>query len=401
MAIITNVFPVRSIGIHPDNVACDVTVMCSDFPKGLPLTPNPRHQNSKLKLYKGVAASLRENPMFGYMNKGLVLLVKNFVNNGNGTVTVVFDTTNQAHGLVDGGNTYQVIVNEQNRVLKDGEKMAPNFVKMTIIDVSSVVGSLGLATKAADVAEIVHSSAIDIARGNNMTIQVREDSIADLDGYYDWIRACLKGDQSEDKIGYRQNSQGVKIRDVLALLAAVIAKDAPSKVRSYISKQGVFDDYVDSRAEFEAFSDILPDLLALSEDIGTVISNALDADVSRKFIAVMHNGFKPLKRGFHVFPFSGAKARFTMPKGYMFPLYGAISELVKMGKNGKMQWRLRTAEATLEVFKKTMNKILHVFEKANDVPDKIGKKIDNWTDILQIVKARVEAIEGKSVTVAD
>ena len=393
--LVTKILPVLSSGVHADNVGCDVTVSCPKLASGLPLTPNPRNQNSNLGLYKKVAESLRTDPIFCHMNKGITLLVGKFTANNDGTVTIIYDNENQRHGIVDGGNTYQVIMNEQQRVLVEGGKMLQNSVKISIININAL-GNM-LKSKDLDALTAAHTSAVKIAEATNTTIQVREDSVADLNGRYAWLRLATNGTPIEGKISYRQNTPGYKVRDLLAMLTTLVRDDANVSAKiSYTNKRTSFHYYLANQQKYEGFSDILADLLKLSDDINVVMGAAIQADSGKKLINVTYNGYRKRAKGYYTLPLTGARVQYTMHRGYFFPLWGALSELITTKRGGKKAWRLGTVENTLAVFEKSAKKILSIYNKANDVADKIGKDSSIWESIRKVIVEQVIAIEEKA-----
>lgn len=144
---------------------CDV----KDLPTDIPMGTNPRMQNEKTKVAKKIQTSLTNHTErnFYLLNRGILLSAKSVsYNNEENVVTVLFEDLN-VHGNVDGGHTYTIIKN-----CRDQLEVGEQFVKIEVL------------TGIEDMFE-------QLAAARNTSVQVNDQSIAELENRFELIKRCF------------------------------------------------------------------------------------------------------------------------------------------------------------------------------------------------------------------
>jgi len=159
---------------------CDVM----DVPDNIPMGTNPREQNFNT----GVAKRIRESLLspsssnFYILNRGLLLSAKAaHFNNYDNTLTLEMEDST-LHGNVDGGHTYKTIL--QNRAeLTRGMQ----YVKIEIL--TGIEGFFE-----------------DVADARNTSVQVKDQSIANLRGRFNIIKSVLADEAYYGDIFFEENA---------------------------------------------------------------------------------------------------------------------------------------------------------------------------------------------------
>lgn len=166
----------------------DATKLPTHFPMGT----NPRKQNMKTATARGIVNSLYNDSVFYHVNRGITMSVANVKIKGN-QITLSFDDE-LTNGIIDGGHTYRAIY-ENKDFIQPGKKI----VKLEIL--------IGLS----------HEEVVKLAAGRNTSQQVVNKSIADMLGYFDWMKEILIENQFPNAVEYRENYGGICIGELIAI----------------------------------------------------------------------------------------------------------------------------------------------------------------------------------------
>jgi len=117
-------FPIKALRKMPDPIDDSklsryfAVVNVSDLPSDIPMETNPRKQNLKTQVAKKIAEGLlghESGQLFHLLNRGLLISADSVsFDNKNNQLTLKLPNK-EKHGLVDGGHTYKIILeNKQN-----------------------------------------------------------------------------------------------------------------------------------------------------------------------------------------------------------------------------------------------------------------------------------------------
>lgn len=360
-------------------------VRASDLPSGIRTDANARDPKGlNRRVYREVQQSLmaRESTVegtFDLMNKGIVCLAEKVrrIDDNNYELTI-----NDGQGIVDGGHTYKIICDAQD----DPELPSEQFVEFQVrtgVDRDLIT---------------------DIARGLNTGIQVKDHSIANLDGKFDWIKDELRNESYVDRIMWEESDDGdYDVRDLICILEALNVFDFPNDggthpVQAYekwsvptakFSKD--FDSNPDvTKSKYHRLRPLLKDALVLYDRIrhdfrdvynscNLGLAGGLDIVEERK-------GNKRFD-----FPFAGLpETHYRLTKGALYPIFAAFRNKVEIDpKTGDARWHggfdsvLKLwADVGPEIAAQTKQAIRDYGHK----PDVIGKNRGHWTNMHQTVE---------------
>ena len=128
------------------------------------------------------------------------------------------------HGIFDGGHTHKTLID--NREKPDGT-FYDECVKLTVFtNFESITNE-----RSSDNSKLLPEDIVNqIAIGQNTTIQVEEDSIADSQNLFDDIKEALRNSVLDDDVSYEQNTKGksYKAKDLIAYMASLNIKAFPN-----------------------------------------------------------------------------------------------------------------------------------------------------------------------------
>jgi hypothetical protein len=277
---------------------------------------NVRHPKLTGSVPKKISNGYKECPeMFVFMNRGIVLAVHS-VSFDNKTNEMTVKMTNPAaHGLLDGGHTYNIVCGENDLDFDQ-------YVKVEILE--------GFDNE--DVPNLVDA--------RNTSNQVKDESLMNLREKFKPLQNAIKGKPYEKLIAYSEfqvdgdgNAKPIDIRDVIAILTAFEKKnfnDSVHPINSYRSKAACLTHFRDHEKDYEKLYPIADDLLRLYDTIKLELPELYNTargskgDVSGgkfgKLTGVtVYKGNKstPLH-------FIGKETKRGVPEGFVFPILGAF-----------------------------------------------------------------------------
>lgn len=363
-------------------------VRAKDLPSGIRTDANARDPNGlNRRVYREVHESLMGRDArpgsFDLMNKGIVCLADKVrrIDDNNYEITV-----KDGQGIVDGGHTYKIVCDAQDDPNLPDEQHV-EFQVRTGVDDQLIT---------------------DIARGLNTGMQVKDHSIANLDGKYDWIKDDLAGKPYVNRIAWRESDDGdYDVRDLICVLEAMNVFDFPhdsgvhpvaayekwSIPTSKFSKD--FDEHREnpSSSKYQRLRPLLHDALVLydhirrdfrevynSEDLGSAgkLDIVEEAKGNRKFD----------------FPFAGLQPeKYRLTKGALFPIFAAFRNKVTIDpKTGLAAWD-GGFQSVLDLWKSVAPELARQTKQATKdyghKPDVIGKNRGHWTNMHQTVELHI------------
>lgn len=357
---------------------CDVTKL----PNNIPMETNPREQKLTTFVAKGIRNTLMDvgSPYFFLMNRGILLSAKSVsYNNYNNELSVVFEDPT-VHGNVDGGHTYKII-----QQCKDSLGPDQQYVRLEIL-----TG--------------VESIFQDLAGARNTSVQVKDQSLAELENKFDIVKDALKNEPFASRLVYKENDErgDIDVMDVLAVLNMFNidqydGKDVAATI-SYSGKKRCLDTYL---SQYKAHKDspqnpyvkmknIMVDIFKLYDQIEVSM-----ADFYRN--AVTNGKYGAIKG---VVPFEGAMSKYYQkpmdymtPTGFIYPILGAFRALV-VEKDGVYSWR--DGVDPFKILERVgSDLVLTTVERSRSLgnnPQSTGKDAGHWKTLYMTVG--FEALNG-------
>ncbi len=367
-------------------VICDV----KNLPSDIPMDTNPRKQNEKTKVAKQIQTSLLNHTErnFYLLNRGLLLSAKEIsFNNETNEVSIVFEDL-AVHGDVDGGHTYEIIKSFSEQ-LEFGEQ----YVKIEVL------------TGIEDFFE-------QLAASRNTSVQVNDQSIAELENRFDLIKDAFSSERFYNDISYKQNDiKRIDVSDILAILNLFNIDKyptntiAPLPINSYSSKKSCVDTYIsESKANendqtknpYYKMMGIMPDIAKLYDKLEQNMPYYYKGDSTgvKKYGAI--TGVTMVKSGKPKFKskFYEHDMDYATPNGFIYPILGAFRALV-VEKNGKYCW----LQDPLAVLDKLGNDLVaSTIQMSRDLgnnPNATGKNSNLWQVLF--MQVRMAAMSGMTL----
>lgn len=340
-------------------------------PQGLPMDPNDRVPNIRRSVYKEVRDSLLEpDGKFHLKHKGITIVASSVEKRSD---TIYLVNLEPGHGVLDGGHTYTLIVQEQDR-----DKLPDNqYVKFEII------------TRAP--ADWIP----EMAGGLNTSIQVQDMSLDNLEGRFDWLKDLISKEPYANDIAWRENEdKELDARDIVSILTCFNIDLFPNDVSdtqpvvAYEKKSAALKLYEDNQESFERLSPIVNDILRLYDLIRADARSYWNEDGGTfgKLAFVEYR-----KKGFDL-PFSRRTAEYRLMNGALYPILAAFRWMVERDKKTKnFHWRggfnnIKTLwqESAVELLKMTKQ----ASDELGRNPNAIGKSRNHWANLFARVAMR-------------
>lgn len=295
---------------------------------------NPRsHGEDCLKsaVAKAIEQTLIDNPSdFFLANRGITIIASEVkINETTGAVELLFDSET-SQGLADGATTDAVIAKIQT--------LTPDLPNLTQARVNLEV--------------FLHLEDRDriasLVGGRNTSRQVRQWSLADFAGKFDWLKDILESPTSafRNKVGYEENAGlDLTILDVLSLLtlfheefnnsdrSPAIAYAAKGRLDTRLNDDKLLEGY-------KKLTPIVPEILTLHDYIYTSFEQKYDEAFKGKSKLGKRTGIESRKQDEgYVLPLTGNEANYIIASSYIYPLLGAMRALVRYKKNQEAAWR--------------------------------------------------------------
>lgn len=362
---------------HPEMyiAICDV----KDLPENIPMKTNPREQNFNTAVAKHIRESLLspDASNFYLLNRGLLISAKSArFNNYDNSLTLEMDDLD-FHGNVDGGHTYKTIL--QNR-----DELTPGsqYVKIEIL-----TG--------------VESFFEDVADARNTSVQVKDQSIANLRGRFNIIKNVLSEEPYYKNIFFEENAEGnIDVCELLAILRMFDIDYYPDSdsfpTTSYNAKAAhvkyyleQYEKYADgSNNPFVKLQPIMKDVFNLYDKLECNIAeyyrekNPKGRYGATKGVGVASEG-KPYRA-----KFSERDIEYSTPKSFLLPILGSLRALV-IEKNGVYQWRSDPFIMLDKVGGTLVETTIERSRSLGNNPNATGKDLGNWKTLYQTVQLEV------------
>ena len=286
------------------------------------------------KLTGSVPEAIREsvtaNPeLFVFLNRGIVLSVDSvsFDNKKNELAITLKDPS--LHGLLDGGHTYNIIRAENENL------QFKQFVRLELLE---------------GFAEDEIPTLVDARNTSN---QVKDESLMNLQGEFDKLKAVLRGKPYFGNIAFKEyetdengDPKPIDIREIIAILT-VFDRDHFDKsvhpINAYRSKAACLKHFAQNKESYRKIYPVADDVLRLYDAIQLHLPSLYNkargdaGDVAGgKFGKLTGVTVYKGNRGVKLH-YLRKESKYGVPTGFVYPLLGAFRALLKE-KNGKYMW---------------------------------------------------------------
>lgn len=327
-------FKVESFRKLPDPVSPDdrerYFAICDtrNLPVDFPMETNPREQNLNSKVAKKIREGFFsiDNPLFHLLNRGLLISAEsaNF-DNHSGVLTI--DMTDQwRHGLVDGGHTYKIVTSSETQ----DQPPVAQYITLEII-----TG--------------VESDFESIAGARNTSAQVKQKSLAELEGKLDIVHELVRGTPFETEIAYVENDdKPIDVETIIALLTLFHTEihGEAQPWYTYSIKARTLQIYLDHEKSYAGLTAIAPKIFELHDHIKRTFPDYYKSVTGGSFGrlgALKEIGYKDGKLAYPLY-FSPKKngdfekVAHDIPGGFVYPILGALRVLAEPNTKGKYKW---------------------------------------------------------------
>jgi len=365
---------------------------------------NVRDAKSRGKVPNEIREGLLENDLFGFMNRGIVLLADSIsFDNKNNNLLVYFKEP-YMHGVGDGGHTRLIISEEKQALLK--KKAQENDFLNRFIKLEILVGF--------DLSEIR-----DIVGARNTSNQVKDQSLLELERRFDTLKEFLKNESYFNDIAFKEYelyenstiSKPIDIREIISLMYMFDIESFSSHkhpVASYSTKASCLKHFDEKTKKENSFYDkiypLLSEILLLRDNIYINLPN-LYHEVAKKYREDVTRGNFGSLAGVNKYddpnvelPFSKQKSNYRIPNAFIYPLLAAFRVFIEE-KNGSYKW-VRGCKPQ-ELLKSEMG--LNMVNALTDVvldhknPNKTGKYIPLWTNCYKEAELMLKDIKIASL----
>ncbi len=349
-----------------------------DWPaESMPDGVNPRsHDEECLKspVARDIEKTLREFPEdFWLANRGGFVLAESVQFDPEKFLVTLRITDLEIHGMADGATTNAVIRKLQTELRKEKEPGLREALSEARFNVDVVVGL--------EDRERIGK----LIRGRNRSVPVREWTLSDFQGDYNWIKDVIDrpGGRLKGRIGWEENSgKEVTVLDLISLMLLFHPiYDDPRDRRhkaptAAYSSKGINDQRLIDPKMAPGFRQLEPVL----EDIAFLHDHVYRSfhPMYERFKKEVHNtGAKLGKRkGFERKEFAlaltGATTKFKVDRGLLFPLLACLRALLTFEK-GKAAWRVEP-RAFFDAFgSELMETLIEWYEACRGNPQTTGK----------------------------
>lgn len=376
--------------------------------RALPDGVNPRsHEQDCLKsaVAKDIHATLLNQPEdLVLANRGLTIIAEAVTYDQRTQMCEIRINNVLMQGVADGATSDAVISQFQTEIAREitGDKKAmfADIVEGVMkgeIDEDKIPNSLRDARVTLQVFEKLddHDRVAMLAQGRNRSRQVKDWSMANFRGEFDWLMKILEADKSpfKGKIGYEENaSQYLTVLDVLAILTLIHPEfneeddqGLKAPVIAYASKGRIDKRLGDDklRKGYLRLAPLVEDILTLWEYIYSHFEEQYNVAFGKAARLGSREGVTPTDpENPIVLPLTEQTSNYELPAGYIYPLLAAFRALVIFGNgNANAKWAVQPFEFWDKHGSKLIKELMAQVKAEGGNPNSVGKKRLAYTAI--------------------
>lgn len=349
----------------------------------IPDDVNPRSHDEeclKGKVARDIEQTLRDSPEdFWLANRGAFVLAEKVRFDPEKSLVTLIISDPDIHGMADGATTNAVISKLQREFQQKEDPSLREALELARLNVDVVVGL----TDRERIAKLV--------QGRNRSRAVKEWSLADFKGEFDWIKNVIDRDDGpfRGKIGWEENSgKPVSILDLISLMLLFhpIYDDPADRRRmaptAAYSSKGINDRRLtDGKMGpgFRQLEPVLEDIIRLHDHVYSTFEPTYERynkEVNKTGAKLARRKGVENKR--FSLPLTGKETEYKVDRGLLFPLLASLRALLKFD-NGKASWRADPIEFFDDYGPDLMGTLIDQYELCSKNPQTTGKKKANYT----------------------
>jgi hypothetical protein len=356
------------------------------------LDANPRDAKGRdlnRRTYKAVKASLFNEDSapgtFDLMNKGITCIASSVKKISDHEFEIAIE---EGGGIADGGHTYHLLVEA---------KEDPTLPKEQHVEFRVITG-------------LADDLIPDIAKGLNTGMQVKDFTIENLKGSYQWLKEGIANEAYAGMVGWSESDdKEYDVADLLCLIECVNVHDYPNDkgkhpYAAYEKSSSILKSFAEDadaelkraaeakakgsaagsavNSKYQSYAPIMKDVFRLYDkiryDFRYVHNKAGGSGGKLKIVDEARGKDKKF-----TFPFGGLpKDQYRLNNGAAIPILAAFRNLVEINsKTGKAQWRGGFGRV-LELWEEISGELVAITVQATKEhgrsPNQIGKARSHW-----------------------
>lgn len=368
------------------------TVPARLFPAGISTKANARDPiGLNRRVYRDVKDSLVGRTAtpgtFDLMNKGVTILADSvrLIDKENRIYEVTIDDD---LGIVDGAHTAKLIeeANEEDAV--PPEQYVEVYIKTGV--------------------NSEHVS--DIAKGLNTGMQVKPQSIFNIDGVFDWLKKEINGCSYAGLISWKESDSGeYDVRDLIGVIECFNIFDFPNEVPKHpissyekwsIPLEKFGQDFNENykakgpkHSKYYKLRRLLNDALYLHDRIRSDF-RSLHNEQGGKAGKLKIVEEASSRKGSFEFPFANLEPqKYRLTKGALYPILAAFRNCVILNKtsgDAEWMWGFKSVlDLWAEVGAELVAETYLATREIGANPDQVGKSRNHWANLHKTVELRV------------
>jgi len=349
-----------------------------DWPAAeIPDDVNPRSHDEeclKSKVARDIEATLRNSPEdFWLANRGGYVLAERVKFDPEKHRVTIAISDPDIHGIADGATTNAVICKLQQELIQTDSPNLREALAAARFNLDVVVGLTDRERIAA------------LVQGRNRSIQVKEWTLADFKGNFDWLKQLIDRNHGpfRHRIGWEENAgKPVSVLDLISMMLLFHpVYDDPNERRrkaptaAYSSKGTNDRRLTDPKMDpgFRMLGGVTEDIIRLHDHIYAYFEPTYE-----RYTKEVHNRGAKLgrRRGVEnkpvVLSLTGTQSQYKIDKGLLFPLLASIRALLSF-ENGEAKWRTDPMSFFDDFGPSLMATLFDNYELCNKDPQKTGK----------------------------
>jgi hypothetical protein len=337
---------------------------------------NVRDPKMTQKVARDIMDSLSGNPLdFHLKNRGLTIIANKLDFDNKVNILNIYMKDVDKHGILDGGHTFNVILEFLKTLSKEELEKFEGYVRLEIIE-SIRDKDLG----------------IDIVEARNNSLQVQDESLAELRNEFSLIKQVLKNQSYANDIAYKQfewddegNPKEIPIIDILSTLMCFdidIFNEDRHPTDSGMSKKRAVNHFIRNKNGILKIIKLLPDFLKLKDLIYHDLPIAYNEDGGR---------FRRLKcvgaKNIHL-KFIDTETDTFVPKGFVYPILAAFRSLL-VCKGRRAKWS-RDPFVFWKLIQKKASSSLVQRARELERPSNISKERPVWENLYRMFELEKE-----------
>lgn len=348
------------------------------WPAGdVPDDVNPRSHDDEClrsKVARDIEDTLRNSPEdFWLANRGGYLLAERVKFDPERAIVEITLSDADIHGMADGATTNRIISKLQQECVENEDEALEKSLANARFNLDVVVGLTD------------HERIGKLVQGRNRSVQVREWSLADFRGQFDWIKELIdrRGGAFKGKVGWEENAgKPVSVLDVVSLMTLfhpiydnLIERRRRAPTVAFSSKGTADRRVTDEKMEagYKSLGPVLEDILKLHDYIYINFEPTYE-----RYNKETHNKGAKLgkRRGFEnkpsTLPLTETEAPYRIDKGVIYPLLASFRALLDFS-SGEARWRLSPFEFFDQYGSDLVGLLIEQYELCGRNPATTGK----------------------------